>query len=1103
MAQVNKISSFKSFTEVKSQEATMKLRETNNAKRQETVGKIGAILDEMGLTSLSELDEVKKQALINKMFGNVSEDEAEDIEDELNKLGEPKKLEERNAFLGARAKAIEEDKNEFEFNGKKYKVTVNEGNAFGDAVRKAKEAGEKEFEFDGKTYKVEEGNAFGDAVRKAKEDGEKEFEFDGKTFKVEEAKRTKFTGKVAHDLYTQTGGKPVEVFVKNDWYSVDPKELKDDKGEYFTGYSKDGSDYDFYLKDIDFIQESLNEGRVKAAALLQELIDGNTSRAEGIKMSKDLAEHYLYWLKTSPYGKKNTDLPLYMLIKSSFFWGIERGLDPKLKVELEALKAAQMKNESVEFISEARTIAKIQYDWSKLTTTMQATAQNWKVAEGPAKEMLLGKLKEMTAQKNALETELDAAIADKDKDIELVITEAFFRLPKDVIGNELYAATQNLANLYGSILAGNDVDAGVIDTVIKALTTVKKSVKKFNSKEEVLGTVYEGKAKDLKPNHKYTSDYGEVTFIKLNPDGKTMKLHSKETGEIKTDISNAYNMELIESVVNEAETVKSEAISRLADFFRISPNALSKFNFDGKDNIKELTKVLNSTSDQGTELYYNTAINAAKKDLGIKESVVNEAEKFKSTQDFEEFLEEIDGMPEVRIKRIMGKDYIDTPGGFRDEAEDYDNDIVEYTLSNMGRKDFEALKAWWENNVQESTVNEADMTKFYDGFKVLNDKTGEMTKFKYIKGTKNQNVENEAIAKLMKATGLTRANFGVHGFVKKGEWNMDKTPVLESLTEGMISPKMANGFKIGNKIKTQKGTYTITGFGQKTGATRDFEAENENGEQFNLRVSLRGATGIQVAAGARNLNFPEQQEMLESVVTEGAAKQFDVDFTMMVKNIKSGYGWIDPEYVADTWENSSTSIDFELVKGEIYKRLIAAGLLAYADDEDEEVAGKYVKSIKELGIKESVVNEAEVKSDDEFKEYAMTVLKKAFGDDFDEAKATEVVDGILKKCGDDYGACVGMITASLGESVVTEAFDANYWEDYQEGAEKMKNPSGMQIMQDVQAAVEDWNDNNEMGEENEVTPAGEKKVLKLAKEFVKAKGWISFDIIDAMIAQES
>lgn len=89
----------------------------------------------------------------------------------------------------------------------------------------------------------------------------------------------------------------------------------------------------------EFVNESvLNEGRVKAATLLQEIMDGNTSRAEGIKMSKDLAEHYLYWLRTSPYGKKNTDLPLYMLIKASFFWGIERQLDPKLKVELDTLK---------------------------------------------------------------------------------------------------------------------------------------------------------------------------------------------------------------------------------------------------------------------------------------------------------------------------------------------------------------------------------------------------------------------------------------------------------------------------------------------------------------------------------------------------------------------------------------------------------------------------------------------------------------------------------------------------------------------------------------------------------------------------------------------
>ena len=694
MAQVSKISSFKSFTEVKNQEATMKLREENNAKRQETVGKIGAILDEMGLTSLSELDEVKKQALINKMFGSVSEDEAEDIEDEINKLGEPKKLDEGNAFIFAASKAKQEGKEEFEFNGKKYKVTLK------------KDTG------------LKEGNAFGDAVRKAKEDGEKEFEFEGETYKVE---------------------------------------------------------------------ESLNEGKHgMAKKLLKGIVDGNSSQAEGIKLSKDLADHYLYWINTSPYGKKNENLPLNMLIKASFNWGIERQLDPKLKKELEDLKTSQAKNESVESIDEARSISKIQYDWSKVTTQMQATAQNWKAAEGAAKESLLGKLKEMTAQKKALEAELDAAIADKDKDLELVVTEAFFRLPKDVVGTELYTANQNIQSLYSRLSAGNDVDPKDIDSIIKLLQQVKSLTKKFNNKEEVLGTVYEGE--------------------------------------------------------------------------------------------------------------------------------VNEAENFKSTKDFLDFLEEIDGMPENRIKRIMGKDYIDTPGGFRDEADDYDNDIEEYTRSNMGNKDFEKLKTWWETNVAES-----------------------------------------------------------------------------------------------------------------------------------------------------------------------------------------------------------------------------------------------------------LVTEAEVKSDDEFKEYAMTVLKKAFGDEFDEAKAGEVVDGILKKCGDDYGAAVGMLTSSLGESVVTEGFDvgdnvsilskstkkpfdsgvvvriqkdggivvnntktfsseivldakdlvkesvvtegfdANYWEDYHDSGEsgKIKNPSGMQVQQEVSGCVEDWNDNNEDGPDNEVSSAGEKKVLKLAKEFVKAKGWISSDVIDAMIAQES
>jgi hypothetical protein len=70
--------------------------------------------------------------------------------------------------------------------------------------------------------------------------------------------------------------------------------------------------------------------------------------------------------------------------------------------------------------------------------------------------------------------------------------------------------------------------------------------------------------------------------------------------------------------------------------------------------------------------------------------------------------------------------------------------------------------------------------------------------------------------------------------------------------------------------------------------------------------------------------------------------------------------------------------------------------------------------VHSFDINESVTNEAEVKSDEEFKEYAFTVLQKAFGDKFDEEKAQEIVDGLISKHDGDYGAMVGALQSSLG-----------------------------------------------------------------------------------------
>lgn len=100
-----------------------------------------------------------------------------------------------------------------------------------------------------------------------------------------------------------------------------------------------------------------------------------------------------------------------------------------------------------------------------------------------------------------------------------------------------------------------------------------------------------------------------------------------------------------------------------------------------------------------------------------------------------------------------------------------------------------------------------------------------------------------------------------------------------------------------------------------------------------------------------------------------------------------------------------------------------AGVNATAGVEldSEEMVVKAANAIELRKAKKAIVadgfqiNEAkEIKSDADFKEYADAILKKAFGDDFDEAKAKEVVDGLTSKYSGDYGAMVGALQASMG-----------------------------------------------------------------------------------------
>jgi hypothetical protein len=80
--------------------------------------------------------------------------------------------------------------------------------------------------------------------------------------------------------------------------------------------------------------------------------------------------------------------------------------------------------------------------------------------------------------------------------------------------------------------------------------------------------------------------------------------------------------------------------------------------------------------------------------------------------------------------------------------------------------------------------------------------------------------------------------------------------------------------------------------------------------------------------------------------------QFEDDMSKMINHIVRGYGYIDPEYVQQTWEMAS-DIPFEEVQDKVFAELVKAGLTNYDDiDEVEEMKeGDYeYKSAEEFDM---------------------------------------------------------------------------------------------------------------------------------------------------------
>ena len=829
---MNKIKSFKSFSDVLAHEATIKLAVENNAKREELSTKIASILDSMEITSLEGLDEEQKTALISQLFGEISEEEVEGESDDAEPVVNDEEPVEENMVAD---KDIEKE------------------------IKKLEDENPKGFEKEIKRLKVRQ------AALKLAEKNEIVEEIT-EAIKVEGKRDAKKVVTVYNKIFNK-------VLVDLGAMST----------ESILGCIK-------YL-----MHEAMVDANFHREALpVSKMIKGNIKPLE-IKMT-GLGGHFV---KIGPATIKTILDKYYSDIANAAGWG-GQGIVEGTALYLEQIKQEGMGQAAINQFNQSFEGESIRIDLDS------------KLNESNDVELIT-----VSDETTKLE-ERNAFLGARAKAIEEDLEEFEFN-------GKMYPVTVNESTVLNEGTRGQfgKIDkSGNITSVYthydsypeNMLPIIKKSFKNGKNVDDVLSKG---------ANSGLSTDISKINFYN---DGT-----SNTTGSIK-NIDN-YLKDADRDGGAEFVYLWDEKSKKwmMADIYQGS-GLVPAFESIVTESIKCSNKkghAYKEIDNDGTvECEYCGLRNS------LSESVVTEAKSFKNTKDFEEFLKEIDAMPESAVRKIMGKEYIDTPGFYEDEKDDYD-DVIDFMISNMGADIYHQLEQWWENNVQESAVTEAKFVKDFNR-DVLNAKT------------------KEEVLEL-----YPNAEF----FIGK--------------SDHFFGELDGNLFFKAYYTKAQK----------------EFEIKSVYSEKGSNYVHLYN----------------------ESIVTEAKELfQLDIDsdehgalgLSVTMKELK------------DTYKKNKKDINDveDLLLKFVYDQ---PEDFAANDTEGMEISGAdsgdvYAMLAKEFGIKESVVNEAEIKSDEEFQEYAFTVLKKAFGDDFDEAKGQEIVDGILSKSDGDYGAAVGMLTSSLG-----------------------------------------------------------------------------------------
>lgn len=259
------------------------------------------------------------------------------------------------------------------------------------------------------------------------------------------------------------------------------------------------------------------------------------------------------------------------------------------------------------------------------------------------------------------------------------------------------------------------------------------------------------------------------------------------------------------------------------------------------------------------------------------------------------------------------------------------------------------------SDLYESTTNEAKFNRLPRKLDVMWDLKNTISSmfFKHSRGDDYDQDEMKSIESNIKDIKKAVKTFNNAEDVKGTEYELLESTINEGNNDNIV---VASVFADKRIYIWQYDSYSSMDAG--------FFGDSYRGKQSSVKTDVKTFSKIEDADKYANKLFKSKNNwdkistlkmFKESAINEGVTA-FEKDLETMIKEIKRGYGWIDPEFAMHTWEAISNSVPFDLVKDEIYKQLISAKLLATASEDNEEEAGKYIKSLKE--IQESVVSEA-------------------------------------------------------------------------------------------------------------------------------------------------